>query len=211
VLVNAIPLEEFKPTRGLRQGDTLAPVLLIVVAEGLVGLVRQAMKANLISDLKIGRKEVELCILQFADDTLFLCEDSFTNVVTLKSILKGFELASGLKINFHKSKLVGINVHRNNLKCYTKTLNCAQMGIPFKYLGLEVGGNPRKKKFWEPVLNKLKSRLNVWKKRFLSMAGRICLIKFFYHYYTALLLIFVQSAKFVCKSIISIQMRFLWG
>jgi len=95
----------------------------------------------------ISRKEVELCILQFADDTLFLCEDSFSNVVTLKAILRGFELASGLKINFHKSKLAGINVHRNSILCYTKTLNCAQMAVPFKYLGLEVEGNPRRKKF----------------------------------------------------------------
>jgi len=148
VLVNGSPTEEFKPPRGLRQGDPLAPFLFIVVAEGLAGLVRQAAKANLLSSLKIGRKKVELCILQFADDTMFFCEDSYTNVVvTLKAILRGFELASGLKINFHKSKLTGINAQRNNLACYAKTLNCAQMGIPFKYLGLEVGGNLRKRKF----------------------------------------------------------------
>jgi len=173
VLVNGSPTEEFKPKRRLRQGDPLAPFLFLVVAERLAGLVRQAVKANLLSGLMIGRNELQLCILQFADDTLFVCEDSFRNVTTLKAILRGFEVASGLKINFHKSKLAGINVHRNNLLCYTKTLNCTQMEVPFKYLGLEVGGNPRKKKFWEPVLNKLKARLNVWKWRFLSMAGRI--------------------------------------
>ena len=156
VLVNGSPTEEFKPSRELRQGDPLAPFLFIVVGEGLAGLVRQAVKVNLLTSLKIGRKKVELCILQYADDTMFFCEDSYTNVVTLKAILRGFELASSLKINFHKSKITGINVQRNNLACYTKTLNCAQMGIPFKYLGLEVGGNPRKKKFWEHVLNKLK-------------------------------------------------------
>jgi len=71
VLVNRNPTEEFKPTRGLRQGDPLAPFLFIVVAEGLAGLVRQATKVSLLSGVKIGREEVELCILQFADDTLF--------------------------------------------------------------------------------------------------------------------------------------------
>ena len=125
VLVNESPTKEFKPSRGLRQGDPLAPFLFIVVVEGLVGLVRQAVKENLFSGLKIGRKEVDLCMLQFVDDTLFLYQDSFTNVVTLKSILRGFELASGLKINFHKSKLVGINILKSNMGCYTKTLNCA--------------------------------------------------------------------------------------
>jgi len=148
---NGSPTEEFKPSRGLRKDDPLAPFLFIVVVEGLARLVRQAVKTNLLSSLKFGRNEVELCILQFANDILFLCEDAFTNVMTLKAILKGFELSSGLKINFHKSKLAGINVLRSNIGCYTKTLNCAQMGILFTYLGLEVEGNPRKKNFWEPV------------------------------------------------------------
>jgi len=161
VLVNGSPTEEFKPTRGLRQGDPLAPFMFLVVAEGLAGIARQVMKTNLLTGLKIGNKMLEVCILQFEDDTLFLCEESLINVVTLKAILRGFELASGLKINFHKSKLADINVQSIAVACYTKNLNCSQMGIPFKYLGQEVGGNPRKKQFWKPVINKIKARLSV--------------------------------------------------
>ena len=56
-----------------------------MVAEGLVGLVKQANKTNLLSGVKIGREEVELSILQFADDTIFLCEESHSNVVTMKA------------------------------------------------------------------------------------------------------------------------------
>ena len=85
------------------------------------------------------------------------------------------------------------------------------MGIPFKYLGLEVGGNPRKKKFWEPVLNKLKARLNVWKGRFLSMAGKICLIKFVLTSVPLYYLSLFRAPVMVCRSITRIQMRFLWG
>ena len=56
MLVNGSPTEEFKPTRGLRQGDPLAPFLFIMVAEGLAGLVRQANKANMLSGVKVGRE-----------------------------------------------------------------------------------------------------------------------------------------------------------
>jgi len=38
VLVNGSPTEEFRPSRGLRQGDPMAPFLFLVVAEGLAGL-----------------------------------------------------------------------------------------------------------------------------------------------------------------------------
>jgi len=76
VLVNGSPTSEFKPTRGLRQGDPLAPFLFLVVVEGLAGLVRQATKANLLKGVKVGFDEVDTCILQFADDTFFVCQDS---------------------------------------------------------------------------------------------------------------------------------------
>jgi len=41
VSVNGNPTEEFKPSRGLRQGDPLAPFLFLVVGEGLARLVRK--------------------------------------------------------------------------------------------------------------------------------------------------------------------------
>ena len=211
VLVNGSPTEEFKPTRGLRQGDPLTPFLFIVVAEGLAGLVRQATKASLLSGVKIGREEVELCILQFADDTLFLCEESHSNVVTLKAILRGFEIASGLKVNFHKSKIAGVNVGGNVVASYAKMLNYAQMRVPFKYLGLEVGGNPRTVKFWEPVLTKLKARLNGWRGRFLSLAGRISLVKTIISSVPLYYLSIFKAPESIYKNITSIQRRFLWG
>jgi len=42
ILVNGSHTEEFKPKRGLRQGDPLASFLFLIVAEGLLGLVRKA-------------------------------------------------------------------------------------------------------------------------------------------------------------------------
>jgi len=177
VLVNGSPTSEFKPMRGLRQGDSLASFLFIIVVEGLAGLVRQALKANFLQGMKVGRSEIEICMLRFANDTLFMCTDNYSNVVAIKAILRCYELASRLKINFRKSKLEGLNVDRNFLVYFAKTLNCTQMKAPFKYLGMEVGDHPRKKQFWEPIVNKIKKRLSGWKGRYLSLAGRICLIK----------------------------------
>ena len=100
VLVNGSPTEEFRPTRGLRQGDPLASFLFLIVAEGLACLVCKAVKEDLLRGIKVGRAQVDCCLLQFADDTLFMCEDSFSNVFTIKAILRVFELASGSKLTF---------------------------------------------------------------------------------------------------------------
>ena len=145
VLVNRSPTEEFKLSRGLRQGDPVTPFLFLVVAEGLAGLVRQALRTDVLRGVKVGRNSIECCLLQFAYDTLFLCEDSFDNIFSIKAILRCYEIVLGLKVNFHKSKLTGISGDSFAMSTYAKTLNCNTMKLPFQYLGVEVGGNRRRK------------------------------------------------------------------
>ena len=63
VLVNGSLSKEFKPSRGLRQGDPMALFLFLIVAQGLAGLVKQATRKNLLSGIKVGGKEVEINLL----------------------------------------------------------------------------------------------------------------------------------------------------
>jgi hypothetical protein len=39
------------------------------------------------------------------------------------------------------------------------------------YLGLPFGGDSRRLSFWDPVVNKIRSRMSGWKSRFLSYGG----------------------------------------
>lgn len=80
VLVNGSPSMEFGMERGWRQGDPLAPLLFLVVAEGLNGLVQQALHWGKFAGYKLGRhEEVTVSLLQFADDTLFIGEGYLQN------------------------------------------------------------------------------------------------------------------------------------
>ena len=40
------------------------------------------------------------------------------------------------------------------------TLNYGYMKIPFKYLGILIGDNPRKQLFWHDVLDKFRKRVS---------------------------------------------------
>lgn len=80
-------------------------------------------------------------------------------ILILKSILRCFEMTSGLKVNFYKSSLVGINVERRTTQVFANILNCKLMEIPFIYLGLPVGANPRALTTWQPIIEKVKKRL----------------------------------------------------
>lgn len=160
VLVNGSPTDEFKMRRGLREGDPLAPFLFLIVAEGLAALMRRATQRKLFIGTKVGTNELSVSWLQFADDTVFFGEASVQNILTIKSILRWFELASGLRVNFHKSSLAGIEIERRNFQMFADMLNCRTMEIPFLYLGLLVGANPRSLRTWGLVIDKVKKRLS---------------------------------------------------
>jgi hypothetical protein len=109
--------------------------------------------------------------LQFADNTLLLGEKIWANVRALRAVLTLFADMSGLKVNFQKSLLVGINIGDSWLTEVASILNCKVGKISFLYLGLSIGGDPRRLAFWEPVVSTINSRLAGWQSRFLSLGS----------------------------------------
>jgi len=164
----------------------------------------------MLSGIKVGGKKVKVNLLQFADDTIFVCEPNVQNIMCIKAILRCFEQSSCLKVNFHKSKIGAIGVDRYEVKMYYEILHCGLMDIPFTYLGLPIGSNPSRCSFWEPVLLKIRKKLSVWKGRNLSFAGRVCLIKSVINAVPLFYLSFFKAPTGVCKEIIKLQRKFLW-
>lgn len=85
------------------------------------------------------------------------------------------------------------------------------MEAPFTYLGMPVGGNPRRISFWEPVILKIKKRLSQWKQKYLSFGGRICLIRAVLSSIPLYFLSFFKMPQSVAARCNSILSRFLWG
>jgi hypothetical protein len=109
VLVNGCPTEEVNISRGLKQGDLLAPFLFLLVSEGLSALTQKAVSLSFFNGFKVS-PDVSVSLLQYADDTLFIGEVLVENLWAMKAILRWYELVSGLKVNFSKSRLMGVNV-----------------------------------------------------------------------------------------------------
>lgn len=71
------------------------------------------------------------------------------NAKVMKYILKSFELLSGLKINYNKSCLFGLNTNSDMLATIASTLGCVIGVVPFSYLRIMVGSNHRKETDWK--------------------------------------------------------------
>ncbi|KAK2356246.1 hypothetical protein QL285_093594 [Trifolium repens] len=211
VLVNSSPTEEFNITRGLKQGDPLAPFLFLLVAEGLGAIMRQAVTFHRFGPFKVGSENLPVSHLQYADETVFIGEANVENLWTMKAMLRGFELASGLKVNFWKSCLMGVNISNEFMVIASRFLNCRIRSTPFKYLGLPVGANPRRVATWHPMIEVLKKRLNSWRNRFLSFGGRIVLLNLVLSAIPIFYLSFMKMPVKVLKEVVKIQREFLWG
>lgn len=168
VLVNGSPTKEFIASRGLRQGDPLVPFLFHIVAEGLADLIRRAEEENCFWGFAFDDRFL-VSLLQFADDTVMLCDGEESNLWSIKEELRIFELASGLKINFATSNVVGVNIEERILQGASMYLACSIGLIPFKFLSIPVGANLRKIFTWKPVLEALKLKLSLWRSTKLSI------------------------------------------
>ncbi|RHN54844.1 putative RNA-directed DNA polymerase [Medicago truncatula] len=211
ILVNGSPTEEISIERGLKQGDPLAPFLFLLVAEGFSGLMRNAVNSNSFKGFDLRSNGLVVSHLQYADDTLCIGEASVDNLWTLKALLRGFEMASGLRVNFAKSCLIGVNVGREFMDAACNFMNCREGALPFKYLGLPVGANPRRLSTWEPLLDCLNIRLNSWGNKYVSLGGRVVLLNAVLNAIPIFYLSFFKLPVKVWKKVVSIQRQFLWG
>ncbi|GKV40773.1 hypothetical protein SLEP1_g48376 [Rubroshorea leprosula] len=211
VLVNGSATKEFKVSKGLRQGDPLSPFLFLIVAEGLNGIINSAVSKSLFNGVQVGSSNITISHLQFADDTILFGEANEQNIKAAKSIMRTFELVSGLKINYNKSTLIGINVDTEEINHFACFLHCKPGKLPLMYLGMPVGASLRRKSTWSTLVAKFERKLTGWNNRFLSMGGRIVCI----NSVLSSLPVFLMSAYLipmgVIKRIDSIRRAFLWG
>lgn len=177
VLVNGSPTKKFSMGHGLRQGDNLSPFLFLIIVESFNVLIKRAMESGRLVGYKFDVGDKRFSHLQYADDTMILCEKRLTNIRIIKAILLLFESMSRLKVIFQKCTIVGINIPQSWITEALNVLHCKVGVLPFIYLGLPIGANTNRKEMWNQVIETVKSRLNMWKSKLLSIGDRVAILK----------------------------------
>ncbi|KAJ9548141.1 hypothetical protein OSB04_020684 [Centaurea solstitialis] len=166
------------PQRGLRQGDPLSPYLFILCMEGLSAILNHEKATGRIHGCQVARGAPVITHLLFADDAFFFCRASIDESRRIKHILSTYEAASGQAINFAKSGIMFSNNLAPDLK---HGLSCI-LGInksldAGRYLGLPSLVGRSKKIIFRHIQDRLYQKLQNWRKRPISIAGRATLIK----------------------------------
>ncbi|GJT47353.1 putative RNA-directed DNA polymerase [Tanacetum coccineum] len=211
VLINGSPSCEFTMERDLRQGDPFSPFLFLIVMETLQVLMLEACNLGIFKGIVVGDEEINVSLLQYADDALIFGEWSPRNVKNLISILKVFGDASGLKVNVSKSNLYSVGSCMAEVDALASLIRCKSGALPFIYLGLPVGKDMSKCASWSNVIERFNNRLSMWKGKLLSIGGRFTLSKAVLGslplYYLS---VFCAPCK-VIDCLERIRSRFFWG
>ncbi|KAL4558591.1 hypothetical protein LXL04_036792 [Taraxacum kok-saghyz] len=149
--------------------------------------------------------------LFYADDALFVGDWANTNFSNLSRILRCFHAASGLKVNYHKTKVYGIGVSANEIINCSRTLGCDSAVLPFTYLGVPVGANMTRKKNWRPIIERVTKKLSDWRAKTLSFGGRLSLVKSVLGSIPIYYLSLFRAPCSVIDMLERSRKRFLWG
>lgn len=68
-------------------------------------------------------KGIEVNVLQIDDDTLFVCKAKKKIFITIKTILRCFELVSELKVNYHKTRIAAMGIGKDTMENFSRLIN----------------------------------------------------------------------------------------
>eukprot|EP00253_Pinus_taeda_P002045 PITA_02045 len=128
-----------------------------------------------------------------------------------KQILSEFARAAGTEVSLTKSKIFFFNTDILIQRSLSRILGFQRETLPVKYLGVPLTDKSFHKDIWEPVLNKLKHKINKWTNRALNLAGRLVLTNVFLQSIPIYMLSTIPAPTGVMTNIRNIQRDFLWG
>ena len=102
VRVNGVFSDNFKLTRGIRQGDPISPYLFLLCSEGLSCMVNNIGPLYVSRGVRVSRHAPWISYLLFADDCLIFTQASKKGADRVAAILDDYNRGSGQLVNKNK-------------------------------------------------------------------------------------------------------------
>ena len=178
ILVNGEPKGMIYPTRGICQGDPLSPFLFLLCTEGLNGLINMAENKGNVKGYALCRYSPRLTHFFFADDSLLFCRATIQECQQVLNILETYGRCSGQQINKTKTTIFFSKSTSEEVKNHIKLALDVPVILQYeKYLRLPSLVGKNKKANFNYIKERVWKKIQGWKEKLLSQAGREILIK----------------------------------
>ncbi|CAN6553756.1 unnamed protein product [Malus baccata var. baccata] len=212
ILLNGQPGKCFAPSRGIRQGDPLSPFLFLLVGEVFSCLIQNAVQKKLLDGVQLGVSGPVISYIFFADDTLLFLKADDKNCRNLVDLINKYCEASGQLVNFQKSSVYfGANIPKRVSADLAHILNIKAVEDPGAYLGVPAIWGRSKVKGLVFIREKILGKVQGWKHKLLSSAGREVLIKAVVQALPAYPMYIFKFPASVCHDFDSLVADFWWG
>ncbi|CAO2827157.1 unnamed protein product [Amaranthus hypochondriacus] len=200
------------PSRGLRQGDPISPYLFILCAEAFSSLLHRGVRQGNIHGVSICRGAPKLSHLFFADDNILFAKASFQECLEVANIISIYERASGQRANYDKSEISFSKGVPND----TRQMIIAKLGVNevekhAKYLGLPTIIGRSKKSIFTCLKERIWKKLQGWKEKCLSKAGKEVLLKAVIQSIPTYMMSLFRISDGVLDDIHAMMAKFWWG
>ena len=182
---NGYTSEFFKLSRGVRQGCCLSPYIFLISSELLGHAIRTSEKINVISVFTTGssgeRTNYDVRISQYADDTIVYTDGSRECFHETLLILGKFAEFSGLLVNWDKSTVLRLGSLKTSNEILFSERKLKWSNNSLMYSGIHISHNTQDmvEINFNAKLAEIKSTLQLWKGRHLTLFGKITLTKAF--------------------------------
>jgi hypothetical protein len=137
----------------------------------------KATRAGQVKGLLSNFKEGGVVSQQYADDTIIFTDPGEQYHRNLKCSLIWFEKLSGMRINYHKSELIPVNLNIEKIHMAAHIFGCPVGSFPINYLGIPLHFDKLRREDIQPLVNKIMKRIASWRGKLLSYATRVTLIQ----------------------------------
>lgn len=175
ILLNGKPGSPIQHRRGVRQGDSLSPLLFICAMEILGRLFQAAKEHGVLRSSS--RDGVHFQCSLYADDAILFAHPDANEAMAIKGILQIFEEASGLKTNMAKCSITNIFGAEDAIQEIQQILGCQIKPFPIRYLGLPLSTSRLPKDQVRQTVDAVARRIPASHGPLMAKSGRLVWVK----------------------------------